>query len=236
MLTTFAILIIVIVVVAVAAPKPKSNTPNAATPAASAQITPSPTPAATVALAPGDAKFVAAVRAALARSGASQSATDAQIAVVGDDLCKSRQAGASQATVINASSESYSKFSMTPGQLVRTAERDICPAELPTPPVVLLSMSGSGIQNSAPFTVNSGTLTVKYSYDCSGFGGSGNFIADIETGDQASLSSDNQTIANALGAGGTATTTVYPQNVGAQYHLAVNSECNWSVTISESGS
>src|SRR5260370_17584515 len=100
---------------------------------------------------------------------------------------------------------------MTPAQLVRTAERDICPAQVPVPPTVLLDMSGTGIQNSAPFTVNSGTVTVKYSYDCSGFGGSGNFIASLDTGDQSSLSSDSQSIPNALGPGGSPTTTPSPQ-------------------------
>jgi len=100
---------------------------------------------------------------------------------------------------------------------------------------VLLRMSGSGIQNSAPFLVSSGTLTVRYSYDCSADGGSGNFIADIETGDQSSLDSDDQSVANALGSGGSAVTTVYPQDVGSMYHLAVNSECSWSVVVKQDG-
>jgi hypothetical protein len=100
---------------------------------------------------------------------------------------------------------------------------------------VLLRMSGSGIQNSAPFLVTSGTLTVRYSYDCSSSGGSGNFVADLETGNQSSLSSDDQSIANALGTGGSATTTVYPQDTGSDYHLAVDSECDWSVTVKQGG-
>jgi hypothetical protein len=95
-------------------------------------------------------------------------------------------------------------------------------------------MSGNGIQNSAPFTVTSGTLTVRYSYDCSAFGGSGNFIADIETAGQG-LSGDDQQAANALGSGGSAVTTVYPQDVGSAYHLAVDSECSWSVVVKQEG-
>ena len=121
---------------------------------------------------------------------------------------------------------------MSPKKFVRTAEKDLCPQYLPKPPVVLLRLSGSGIQNSAPVLVTQSTLQVHYSYDCSSFGGSGNFIADFETGNQASFSSDDQPIANALSSGGSATTTIYPQNTGSEYHLAVNSECNWSVTIS----
>ncbi len=96
-------------------------------------------------------------------------------------------------------------------------------------------MSGSGIQNSAPVLVTQGHLTVKYSYDCSAFGGPGNFIADLLSGNQSSLNSDDQTIANALGSGGSATTAIYPQNTGSDYHLSVNSECNWTVTVKTAG-
>ena len=86
----------------------------------------------------------------------------------------------------------------------------------------LISLIGSG------FTANS---TATYTYDCSAAGGSGNFIADMETPNQSSLSSDDQSIANALGAGGTATTTLYPTDTGQNYYLSVNSECSWSVTL-----
>ena len=53
-------------------------------------------------------------------------------------------------------------------------------------------------------------------------------------GDQSTLNSDDQSIANALGAGGSDTTTVYPQGSGRQYHLSLNSECNWNVTVTGS--
>jgi hypothetical protein len=101
----------------------------------------------------------------------------------------------------------------------------------PAAPVVLLNTSGSGIQNSAPFTVRNSALTVTYSYDCSSFGQSGNFIADLVSGSPASLGYDDQSIANALGTGGSAVTTVYPANTGSQYHLSVDSECAWTVKI-----
>jgi hypothetical protein len=108
------------------------------------------------------------------------------------------------------------------------------PAKAPAPaaPKVLMSLSGSGIENSPPFLVTQSQLTVHYTYDCSAFGGSGNFIADLLSGNQSSLGSDDQSIANALGAGGSVTTTIYPTNAGSDYHLAVNSECNWSVVVS----
>jgi hypothetical protein len=72
---------------------------------------------------------------------------------------------------------------------------------------------------------------VHYSYSCASFGSSGNFIADMQSGNQASLGSDDQPVANVLGSGGSATTTIYPQNPDSDYHLAVNSECDWNVII-----
>lgn len=103
----------------------------------------------------------------------------------------------------------------------------------PAAPKVLLSLSGNGIENSSPFLVTESQLTVTYSYDCSSQGGNGNFIADLEYGNQSSLSGDDQSIANALGAGATnVTTTIYPADPGKDYYLAVNSECSWTVTVS----
>ena len=108
------------------------------------------------------------------------------------------------------------------------------PAPAPATPKTLLSLSGSGIQNSAPFLVTKSQLTVIYSYDCSSQGGSGNFIADLEYGNQSSQNSDDDTIANALSSGATnVTTTIYPQDPGHDYYLAVNSECNWTVTVND---
>jgi hypothetical protein len=72
---------------------------------------------------------------------------------------------------------------------------------------------------------------VSYSYNCAGFGGSGNFIGDLETPDQSSLSSDDQTFANELGSGGSATSTVYPQDPGQDYYVAINTECDWTVKV-----
>jgi Protein of unknown function (DUF2510) len=96
---------------------------------------------------------------------------------------------------------------------------------------VLFTFSGSGIRNSASFTVDSSVVTVRYSYDCSAFGGSGNFIADLVSGSPSSESYDDQSIANQLGSGDSQTTTIYPQDQGSSYHLEVNSECSWSITL-----
>jgi hypothetical protein len=96
---------------------------------------------------------------------------------------------------------------------------------------VLATMSGNGIQNSAPFLVSASPVTATYTYDCSGFGTAGNFIADMLSGNQSDLGSDDQSIANALGMSGGATTTLYPANTGSDYYLSVNSECDWTVTV-----
>ncbi len=44
-------------------------------------------------------------------------------------------------------------------------------------------------------------------------GSSGNFIADFISGEPSSGNYDDQQIANQLGSGGSATTSIYPQNV-----------------------
>jgi len=94
-----------------------------------------------------------------------------------------------------------------------------------------INFSGSDVRNSAPFIVDSSAVTASYSYDCSGFGGTGTFIADMVSGSPSSLSYDDQPIANELGSGGSQTTTVYPQRQGGSYHLEVNSDCSWSITL-----
>ena len=119
--------------------------------------------------------------------------------------------------------------------VTRTAKRAAAASASASTPApssgVLFTFSGSGIRNSASFAVNSSAVTARYSYDCSSFGGSGNFIADLVSGSPGSGNYDDQSIANELGSGGGQTTTVYPQDQGATYHLEVNSECSWSITL-----
>ncbi len=106
-----------------------------------------------------------------------------------------------------------------------------------TPPVAaptnheLIRFIGSGIRNSAPFNVGSGPLTVTYSFNCSDFGQSGNFQADLLYGNQSRLNSDDQVIANDLALHGGQTTTIYPSDAGKDYYLSVNSECTWKIKV-----
>jgi hypothetical protein len=96
---------------------------------------------------------------------------------------------------------------------------------------VLIRFTGSGIKNSAPFNVGSGPLTITYHFNCAAFGGSGNFAADLLYGNQSSLNSDDQSIANDLAPSGSQTTTVYPQDPGKDYYLSVDSECSWRLKV-----
>ena len=95
---------------------------------------------------------------------------------------------------------------------------------------MLITLSGTGALNSAPFRVTSSVVTAHYSYNCAAFGSQGNFIADMVSGTPAGAN-DDQPIANALGSGGSQTTTLYPTQKGSLYHLTVNSECSWRITL-----
>jgi hypothetical protein len=94
-----------------------------------AATTTTPGPAPSPALGAGDATFVAAVRSALSSGGYSNSATDAQIAGVGDSLCKVLGDGGTLSGVaaMLTNRKAESGFNMTSKDLVSTAHRDICP-------------------------------------------------------------------------------------------------------------
>jgi len=105
------------------------------------------------------------------------------------------------------------------------------PAATAAVPRVLMRFIGSGIRNSAPFNVGNGPLTITYHFNCASFGAAGNFAADLLYGNQSSLNSDDQSIANALAMSGGQTTTVYPQDPGQDYYLSVDSECSWRIRV-----
>ena len=153
------LVILVAVIAAVASSQgPTGSTAGGAVSAlASPLATRSASPAA---LSAADQKFVTGLASALAARGQQSTETPAQTAAVGESVCKARRSGATLAQILaGIKATSAGKL------IVRTAEKYLCPAYLPK---VLLQLSGSGIQNSAPFLVNSGTVTVKYTYDCAG--------------------------------------------------------------------
>jgi hypothetical protein len=94
-------------------------------------------------------------------------------------------------------------------------------------PHVLARFHGSGTRNSPPFAVP-GPVSVRYTYDCSSYGQSGNFIAEL---DEDAPGYDEQQVANELGLVGGQTTTIYPADPGQRYHLNVASECNWRIVV-----
>jgi len=96
------------------------------------------------------------------------------------------------------------------------------PKPTPKPAGPLLDLSGSGLKNSAPFNAPD-HWKLAYTYDCTGFGGQGNFQVFLYQG-----SALVNILVNELGAKGSATTDVY--NGGNGMHLEMNSECDWHVT------
>lgn len=86
--------------------------------------------------------------------------------------------------------------------------------------VTLIKASGSAIKNTDPFEAPD-EWTLKYSFDCSNFGTSGNFQVYVyDGGDLVDVS------VNELKDSGKDSTRVYD---GGHLHLQINSECDWTV-------
>ncbi|MBO0656276.1 MULTISPECIES: hypothetical protein [Streptomyces] len=89
-----------------------------------------------------------------------------------------------------------------------------------TKPRTVLSESGNGIKSTAKFTV-SGDWDLRYTFDCSSFGNSGNFI--VSEGQALGA-----VLVNALAAKGDDVTHLHD---GGTKHLEINSECSWTVQV-----
>jgi hypothetical protein len=98
------------------------------------------------------------------------------------------------------------------------------PADLP----VLLSLNGNGIKNSKPFTASGDSLVLAYTFDCKAFGHAGNFAVTLY--DQSGLALLAVGV-NELAKSGKDTQTAYIANTTAPFHLEINSECAWTVTV-----
>jgi hypothetical protein len=72
------------------------------------------------------------------------------------------------------------------------------------------------------------TWKLDYSFDCSSFGTSGNFIVNEDGGSDFSGASVNR-----LGTGKSGSTYAYG-DAGTHY-LQINSECSWSVKVIDEG-
>ena len=88
------------------------------------------------------------------------------------------------------------------------------------------SSSQIGTSGDTPSFNQSGPWTLSWSYNCAGFGTTGNFIVNV-----------NNSIAdqgvNELGNGGSGTDYYYDSGT---FSLSVLSECDWSVTVNPNGS
>jgi hypothetical protein len=92
---------------------------------------------------------------------------------------------------------------------------------------VLFNRTNEGDYTSAPFVIKGALIGIKYTYDCSSFGDSGNFIVDIESLDGG----DDIPVANELGSDGSKIVYGYPKEPGSYYYVNVVSECSWAVAV-----
>jgi hypothetical protein len=89
----------------------------------------------------------------------------------------------------------------------------------PATPVILYSKTGSGTGSTPTFTT-AAEWQVQYSYDCTAFGQSGNFMVTSE---------DFQLAINQLGTKGA--DTDYVHNDPGSHSLSIDSECAWTVKV-----
>jgi hypothetical protein len=97
------------------------------------------------------------------------------------------------------------------------------PSSPPTTELVY-SVSGSGIKDTPTFTVPTPDWTLAYAYDCTDFGGSGNFAVTLYKSGEL-----DTVLVNELGAGKIDASSVH--DGPGTYYLGINSECNWTVHV-----
>lgn len=93
---------------------------------------------------------------------------------------------------------------------------------------VTFSSNQIGASGQTPQFTESGKWQMAWSYNCSNFGSSGNFGVTVN---EPSSSTTYDQAPNELGTGGSGTD--YYTNTGT-FSLSVNSECNWTITVSPS--
>ena len=89
-------------------------------------------------------------------------------------------------------------------------------------PAVVFTTSGDGIKKTQSFTTGA-NWSVAYTFDCSNAGGQGNSMLQVD-GDLGDM------LANALAAKGADTS--YEHDAAGSHYLSVNSECNWTLKVS----
>lgn len=115
------------------------------------------------------------------------------------------------------------------GDVASQAPVSVAPPS-PTPPAtqVVLTFTGDGTKTSKTFTTGD-DWSIKYTFDCSTFGSAGNFQVYTYTGGSMSGIPVNE-----LKNSGNDTT--YQHNDSGMHYLEVNSECGWTVTVTDGDS
>jgi hypothetical protein len=106
------------------------------------------------------------------------------------------------------------------------------PWPLPTFPT-LLSLSGTGIKSSNSFNWSGHSIDVDYSFNCSNFGTKGNFIL-MFYGANSLGPTIPDILVNVVADKGGSTTTEYLHYLSGSsgpFHVDVNSECQWALTV-----
>ena len=88
---------------------------------------------------------------------------------------------------------------------------------------VVMGTSGSGIHQTQWFTVPS-EWQLRWSFNCRAFGGSGNFIADINSrSGPTTMPGVNELTTSDWG--------LEYMHQGGRFYLSVNSECSWHISV-----
>lgn len=95
---------------------------------------------------------------------------------------------------------------------------------------VVLQKTGSGTNKTKTFTISNDNWSIKYSFDCSSLGSSGNFQVYVYDGSGSLVDLP----VNALADNGKDTT--YETTGPGSYSLEINSECSWKVTVTDGDS
>jgi hypothetical protein len=129
------------------------------------------------------------------------------------------QATPSSATSGAAEAKAHSKTSTKAGATPSAS------AAARTGARVIATFSGSGITNTARFTV-SGTWRLDYSFNCSALGQAGNFIV-MEDGSFGAMAVDELAESK--------TGSSYADSDAGPHYLEIDSECSWTVKVSDAG-
>lgn len=97
----------------------------------------------------------------------------------------------------------------------------------PTPsPTELLAFSGSGTMSSKPFTASGDRVQLSYRFDCSATGAPGKFVMTFYDQNLIAMDSVNETLRS-----GSDSEIVYISNTSQPYHVDVNSNCRWAISV-----